>query len=132
MACKRHDPPQPSSCPVCLHHLVHSGRAAVPDNKAVEAGKQLVSNRTPPPKPTKGLGDVIESALSKVGVTPERVERFLGRPCGCKERKQKLNQLSAWAMRTLGHKEGVPESAAEDLSSIIKENPPNQPPGGQR
>lgn len=45
------------------------------------------------------LGDLIERALAKVGVTTERVERWLGRPCGCKERRDKLNQLTAWAAR---------------------------------
>lgn len=46
------------------------------------------------------LGDFVESALKKVGVNQERVERWLGRPCGCQERKDKLNALHAWARKT--------------------------------
>ena len=50
------------------------------------------------PKPRKrGLGDAIESALKTVGVTEERVSKWLGRPCGCRARRQKLNRLSEWA-----------------------------------
>jgi hypothetical protein len=47
------------------------------------------------------LGDRIESALSRAGITPERVERWLGVPCNCEERKLKLNQLEAWAKQSL-------------------------------
>jgi hypothetical protein len=47
------------------------------------------------------LGDKIESALQLVGVTPERVERFLGPDCGCEERKERLNAISAWAAHVL-------------------------------
>jgi hypothetical protein len=47
------------------------------------------------------LGDAIEKALTKVGITKEKVETWLGRPCGCNERKEKLNRLSDWVMRTI-------------------------------
>ncbi len=47
------------------------------------------------------LGDALETALSAVGVTTERVERWLGKPCHCAERKEKLNQLSNWAARVM-------------------------------
>jgi len=47
----------------------------------------------------EGLGDSVEKALDIVGVTDERVSIWLGRPCGCKERKEKLNQLGLWATR---------------------------------
>ncbi len=43
------------------------------------------------------LGDAVESALSAVGVTKERVEKWLGGPCGCEERKAMLNRLWTWA-----------------------------------
>lgn len=45
------------------------------------------------------LGDAIEAALASVGVTKDRVERWIGGPCGCVERQQKLNALSRWASR---------------------------------
>lgn len=41
----------------------------------------------------RGLGDMVAAGLAAVGITPERVSAALGRPCGCKERKQKLNEL---------------------------------------
>ena len=64
------------------------------------------------------LGDAIESALGLIGVTPERVESWLGGPCGCEERKQKLNSLDYWTRRVLS---GKIEKAREYLDSIIKE-----------
>lgn len=49
-----------------------------------------------------GLGDLVEKALTKVGITKERVEQWIGGPCGCEERKRKLNNLTTWAKRALG------------------------------
>lgn len=40
-----------------------------------------------------GLGDMVSTGLAAVGITPERVSKVLGRPCGCKERAAKLNEL---------------------------------------
>lgn len=42
------------------------------------------------------LGDTIESALSRAGITSERVRDWLG-DCGCEQRKARLNALGAWA-----------------------------------
>jgi len=64
------------------------------------------------------LGDLIESALTTVGITSERVEEWIGQPCGCEERKEKLNQLSSWAKRIA---RGKTEKAKEYLNSIIGE-----------
>jgi hypothetical protein len=47
------------------------------------------------------LGDLVEAALISVGITKERVTRFLGKPCGCEERKEKLNILDRWARMTM-------------------------------
>jgi hypothetical protein len=47
------------------------------------------------------LGDTVERALSLTGITKERVSRWLGRPCDCDERRQKLNQLGWWAKRVI-------------------------------
>lgn len=41
----------------------------------------------------RGLGDLVASGLSAIGITPERVSAVTGRPCGCKERARKLNEL---------------------------------------
>jgi hypothetical protein len=45
------------------------------------------------PRPKRGLGDMVEGVLKSVGITEERVSKVLGKPCGCKERKKRLNSL---------------------------------------
>lgn len=65
------------------------------------------------------MGDCIESALATVGVTQERVEWWLGAPCGCEERKQKLNQLGRWAVRVVS---GRIDNAAKYLDQIMERN----------
>ena len=42
------------------------------------------------------LGDAVETALSSVGITEDRVTRWLGRNCGCRDRKERLNRFSRW------------------------------------
>ena len=65
----------------------------------------------------RGLGDLVEEALGVVGITADRVSRWLNRPCGCEERKKRLNQLGSWAFRvTLGKT----EKAEEYLKEIIE------------
>ena len=68
------------------------------------------------------LGDAVERALHAVGITHDRVSRWLGTECGCEERKQRLNQLGAWASRWLrgnferGDPKKHPESVMLDAS----------------
>lgn len=62
------------------------------------------------------LGDKIEQALSLVGVTKERVSNWLGEPCDCKERQEKLNQLSRWTKRII---HGKVEKAREYLEDFL-------------
>lgn len=62
------------------------------------------------------LGDLIESALTSVGITSDKVESWLGKPCGCKERQAKLNQLTYWAKRIVA---GKTERAYRYLTGII-------------
>jgi len=45
------------------------------------------------PRASVGLGDIVASGLSAVGITKERVSRVIGRPCGCGQRQQALNAL---------------------------------------
>tara|TARA_Y100001978_G_C23542653_1_gene360534 strand:- start:52 stop:393 length:342 start_codon:yes stop_codon:yes gene_type:complete len=45
------------------------------------------------PKLSKGLGDYVSGALSKIGITPESVSKAIGKPCGCNKRKHKLNEF---------------------------------------
>lgn len=66
---------------------------------------------------TLGLGDMLETALATIGIVGEDVERWIGRPCNCEERKQKLNQLGAWAKRVVS---GKIEKAREYLLDILK------------
>lgn len=69
------------------------------------------------PRRSIQIGDLVEKALSKVGITSERVEKALGRPCGCKKRKEMLNQLGNWAQRILLGTSPQPE---EELDKIIE------------
>jgi len=64
------------------------------------------------------LGDAIKAALEKVGITEERVSRwaFRGGKCSCGNRRQRLNQLDAWARRVVA---GKVERAKEYLDAII-------------
>lgn len=64
------------------------------------------------------LGDVVESALEAVGVTPRSIHRWLGVGCGgCPERKAKLDALGAWAARIVM---GRVERAKEYLERIME------------
>ena len=65
------------------------------------------------------LGDSIEAALSAVGITSDRVEKWLGAPCNCEERKQKLNRLGLWARRVL---RGKTQAAREYIEGVLDEN----------
>lgn len=64
------------------------------------------------------LGDKLGEALATVGITEERVAAWLGRPCNCKKRKEKLNALGMWAARVLT---GKKDDAVEQLDKIMKE-----------
>lgn len=71
-------------------------------------------------RPTTGSwrwGDNVKSALDKVGVTEERISEWLGKPCGCSQRRAKLNSLSQWAQRVLTGK-GQP---AEEIEELLEE-----------
>lgn len=44
-----------------------------------------------------GLGDVVEAALRKFGVTEQRFKEWFGlKECGCSKRKKWLNGLFNW------------------------------------
>lgn len=71
------------------------------------------------------LGDAVARALALVGVTADRVTAWLGRPCGCKERRERLNQLTTWANRTLSRGASAGKvwlgSCGRHLSVLISE-----------
>ena len=63
------------------------------------------------------LGDLIEQALQAAGITSARVEEWLGKPCGCKERQAKLNAVQSWAARVV---RGKRDQAAEYLHRLLR------------
>lgn len=62
------------------------------------------------------LGDRVQQALERIGITDDSVSRWLGTPCGCDERRAKLNALDAWARRIIG---GKLAKAKEYLRAMI-------------
>jgi len=64
----------------------------------------------------QGLGDKVEAALKLVGITEERVSRWLGKLCNCPERREKLNQLGNWAARVVRGKLGKAKEFLEYLT----------------
>jgi len=49
------------------------------------------------PQEIKGLGDIVESTLTKFGITQERYRQWFGlQECNCTERKKWLNGLLSW------------------------------------
>lgn len=40
-----------------------------------------------------GLGDMVATAAEAVGITEQRVSAVVGKPCGCGERRQALNEM---------------------------------------
>ncbi len=62
------------------------------------------------------LGDTISRALSTIGITDTRVSRWLGAPCGCKERQEKLNALGNWALRVLAGRTKDAEKYLDEIT----------------
>lgn len=46
------------------------------------------------------MGEIIERALRAIGITEERVKRYVWE-CGCKDRKRRFNEIDLWARTTL-------------------------------
>lgn len=63
------------------------------------------------------LGDMVGDALKKIGITEERVSRWLGRPCGCKERREKINALHTWASKVIFGETDKAEQSLDDMIS---------------
>ncbi len=40
-----------------------------------------------------GLGDIVAAGLDSVGITKDRVAKWWGAPCNCKDRQERLNKL---------------------------------------
>ena len=68
------------------------------------------------PPPVILLGDHVKNALKKVGISEERVTKWLGRPCGCAKRRQKLNDLDVWVRNILS---GQTEGGTKELDEVL-------------
>ena len=71
-------PAHPNECAVCWHYVNSPGFKELYD---AMPGEPL------------GLGDVVETVLSSVGITPQRVQKTIGGACNCNNRKASLNKL---------------------------------------
>jgi len=80
------------------------------------APDRIIAANSPKGIPQRGLGDYIAEALSIVGITESAVQEFLGEPCGCAERKERMNQLGFWAVGTV---KGKLNDARKYLLKII-------------
>lgn len=72
---------------ICNELGIEKPADLTPEELAIHPGKNIRS-----PRPM-GLGDMVASGLSAVGITKERVSQIAGRDCGCKKRQQALNEL---------------------------------------
>lgn len=60
-----------------------------------EDGDTITVDETHPayPRQKPGLGDMVATGLSAVGITKERVSKFVGGDCRCHNRQEALNAL---------------------------------------
>jgi hypothetical protein len=58
-------------------------------------GDEITVDETHPayPRSRPGLGDMVKSGLSAIGITKERVSAVVGGDCGCHKRQEALNEL---------------------------------------
>lgn len=68
----------------------------------------------------RGLGDMVAAGLSSIGITKERVEAFVGGPCGCPERQAAMNAAGA---KWLGLPPGTTAPAEVAVASKNVEKP---------
>jgi hypothetical protein len=63
------------------------------------------------------LGDRIERALKKVGITKELMVRWMGGCGGCDRRQELLNDIDRWARKVL---EGKTRGARKRLRKLLR------------
>lgn len=95
---------------------IHGRCSLLPTNQRIRACLTCADMKIENGTTERLFGDWIEVTLSSVGITKERVTEWLGEECNCEERKQKLNQLHAWARRVFS---GKRDNAKEYLEEII-------------
>jgi hypothetical protein len=54
---------------------------------------EVDTNHSAYPRAKPGLGDMVASGLSAIGITKERVSKLAGGDCGCAKRQAALNEL---------------------------------------
>jgi len=91
-----------------------------PPKRACRKESEVPSLQQQQAQESFGLGDAVSNALGIVGITEERVSAWLGRPCGCPERRERLNRLGRWAA---GIVSGTVEEMKQNLESLFKEKP---------
>ncbi len=62
------------------------------------------------------ISSLLETALAAAGISADRIEWWLGMPCGCRERREKLDAVEAWARRIMG---GRIEKAEKYLNDLL-------------
>lgn len=50
------------------------------------------------------IGDLVQMVCSFLGITPERIEAIIHRPCGCRERQRMLNEFQDIATSLMSRK----------------------------
>lgn len=61
---------------------------------------QLIPQNPKTTSSKKGLGDAVESTLTKIGITQERYKEWFNlQNCNCDERKEWLNNLFSWDIK---------------------------------
>lgn len=64
----------------------------------------------------KGLGDIVEEALTKIGITSDKITELIGRDCGCKRRREKMNRLGRWLAKVTS---GRFSEAREEFQGLL-------------
>jgi len=83
-----------------------------------EKGGRKIRRGPAQPRRRKLLGDHVEVMLSRVGITQERVGKWLGKEggcAGCDRRKKWLNKLHLWAENFMGKSAEVARDALQQL-----------------
>ncbi len=66
-----------------------------------------------------GMGDAIEKALALVGVTEERIKKYV-LDCKCRDRKRRYNEIDEWATGVVkGLWGGIMGAAKDKLNEIL-------------
>ncbi len=104
------------------HHVVECSAFPVEPTPQVpklppERTMRATKPRVPQPLVEWKLDDQVSQALARIGVTEERVTAWIGAPCGCAMRREKLNKLSKWAQSAV---KSEAEKAAAKLAKLLR------------